>query len=46
MKKDLIILLIEECCDGMSCKHCGFRDTDLHCYLTDIIKIIKRSELL
>lgn len=44
MEKDLNVLLIKECCIGNSCEHCGFRGSYSHCYLSDIIDIIKRSE--
>lgn len=44
MKKDLTKLLIKECCKKVCCNHCAFKESDTHCYLSDIIKIIKRSE--
>lgn len=44
MKKDLSALLVKECCTGKKCDDCGFLKPNLHCYLHDIIKIIKNSE--
>lgn len=44
MKKDLAGLLIKECCQGKKCKECGFLNPNFHCYLQDIIKIVKEND--
>lgn len=44
MKKDLVRILIKECCKGRKCENCGFRDKSFHCCLADIIEIVKKSE--
>lgn len=44
MKKDLIILLIEEVCQGRICQTCNFCKPVNGCYLTDIINILKKNE--
>ena len=45
MKKDLVRLIIKDCCEGRECDECPFSHSDSHsdfkCYLTDIINIIK-----
>lgn len=43
MKKDLVSLLIKECCKGKICEECSFLHSDFKCYLTDIINIIKKE---
>lgn len=44
MKKDLIRLLIKECCKGKHCSECGFLHSSFKCYLTDIINILEKNE--
>lgn len=44
MKKDLISLLIKNCCTGRQCTECSFLSSNFKCYLTDIINIIKKNE--
>ena len=41
MKKDLVSLIIKDCCKGRKCDECPFLHSDFKCYLTDIINIIK-----
>ena len=44
MKKDLVSLIIKECCEGRKCDVCPFShfsDLGFKCYLIDIINIIK-----
>lgn len=44
MKKDLISLLIKDCCKGRSCNECPFLSSQSKCYLINIIEIIKNNE--
>jgi hypothetical protein len=44
MKKDLISLLIKDCCKGRCCDECPFLSSQSKCYLIDIIEIIKKNE--
>ena len=39
--KDLVSLIIKDCCKGRKCDECPFLHSDFKCYLTDIINIIK-----
>ncbi len=43
MKKDLISLLIKDCCKGRHCDECPFLHSGFKCYLTDIINIIEKE---
>ena len=44
MKKDLVRLLIKNCCRGKECNDCPFLDPNFGCYLEDIISILKKNE--
>ena len=44
MKKDLISLLIKDCCKGRRCDECPFLNSQFKCYLTDIINILEKNE--
>ena len=44
MKKDLVSLIIKDCCKGRECDECPFLHSDFKCYLTDIINIIENYE--
>ena len=41
MKKELINILIKDCCDYRECDECPFSHSEFKCYLIDIINIIK-----
>ena len=43
MKKDLILLLSNDCCKGRKCNECPFFDLDFKCNLIDIINIIQKE---
>ena len=44
MKKDLVSLIIKDCCKGRECGECPFSYSEFKCYLIDIIEIIKNNE--
>lgn len=45
MKKELIKLLMENCCYGKMCDECKFlKPSRNQCYLEDIITIIRKYE--
>ena len=43
MKKDLVNLLIKDCCKGRKCDECKY--SKIGCYLIDMIELIKKYDI-